>query len=111
MLAAIGSLLPWVKASAFGITVTASGWEKDGKVTIVLAVLALVFFVVGISARARWPFIVGLVISLIVSAVIIIDILDVASASMASVGIGMFLVAAGGIVGIVSGIGGLVRRS
>lgn len=111
VLVAVGSALPWAKASFGGFSATKGGLSGDGVITLIVGLLALVFFVVGLAVRARWPFAVGLVLSLIVTAVALIDTIDVAGDL--TVGIGLWLCLAAGILGVVAGIGGLAspRRS
>ncbi|MCJ7652434.1 MAG: hypothetical protein MUO75_01890 [Actinobacteria bacterium] len=119
LISAAGSVLPWIKLSfsisEFGSsqTISASGWDKDGKITIFLAVIALAFFLVGLIGKARWPFIVGLVVSLAVLGIMVVDIFDIVGTtglSFSNVGYGLLMGAGGGVVGLIAGIGGSVAR-
>ena len=102
---AIGSGLAWATASTGLFTVSAGGFSGDGKITIVAALLGLVFFVIGIVGRAKWPFSAALVMSLIVAGVGIYDAANLGSG--VSVGIGLWLVMAAGVVGFFAAIAGL----
>jgi hypothetical protein len=102
---AIGSALPWATISTGFYSASKGGLSGDGTITIVAAVIALAFFLVGIIGRARWPFIVGLVMSLIIAAVAIYDALDLGSGI--SVGIGLILCMVAGVLGVIAGIGGI----
>ena len=119
LLAAAGSVLPWITGSIsfseFGgsVTFNASGWDKDGKITIFLAVLALAFFVVGLVGKSRWPFIVALVFSLILTGIMIVDIFDILGTtgfSFSNVGYGLIMGAVAGAIGVVAGIGGTAAK-
>ena len=119
LLAAAGSVLPWltgsISFSEFGSSVSfnASGWDKDGKITIFLAVLALAFFVVGLVGKSRWPFIVALVFSLILTGIMIVDIFDILGTtglSFSNVGYGLIMGAVAGAIGVIAGIGGIAAK-
>ena len=119
LLAAAGSILPWIKVSAsiseFGssLTFSASGWHKDGKITIFLAVLALAFFVVGLVVKSRWTFIVALVFSVVLTGIMIVDIFDIVGTtglSFSNVGYGLITGAVAGVLGIIAGIGGIAAK-
>lgn len=101
MIVAIGSALPW--ATLYSVSV--GGLRGDGVITIIVAFLGLAFFAVGIIGKAKWPFIIGLVMSLIISAVAIYDAVNVAR--NATMGIGLILCGIGGVLGVVAGIGGI----
>lgn len=104
---AVGSALPWVSVSFMGYSQTKNGLSGDGAITIVTALLALAFFAVGLAIKARWPFIVALVLALITVAIGIYDVVDVSGTELASVGIGLWMVAVGGVIGVVAAIGGI----
>lgn len=105
VLVAIGSALPWAKVSSPLFSATKGGLSGDGVITLIVGFLALAFFAVGAAGKARWPFIVGLVLSIIISAVALIDTVDVAGDF--TVGIGLILCLAAGAVGVIAGIGGI----
>ena len=101
IIVAIGSALPW--ATAFGFSV--GGLRGDGVITIIVAFLGLAFFAVGLAGKAKWPFVIGLMMSLIISAVAIYDAVDVVK--NVTMGIGLILCIIGGVLGVVAGIGGI----
>lgn len=98
----VGSIMPWI--SLYGASL--SGWEKDGKITLFLALITLVFFVVGLITRARWPFIVGLLGSLVVGVVFVVDLVDVLRQISSAVGAGLYVGVVGAVIGLVAGVGG-----
>ncbi len=105
MIVAIGSALPWATASSEFYRVSVGGLRGDGVITIIVAFLGLAFFAVGIIGKAKWPFVIGLVMSLIISAVAIYDAVNVAR--NVTMGIGLILCGIGGVLGVVAGIGGI----
>ena len=60
---ALGSLLPWVKASAGGFTVTKNGIDGDGVLTLILAGLAALLFGV-IKPRSVAAIVVGAIMGI-----------------------------------------------
>jgi hypothetical protein len=111
---AIGSALPWATVSAMMFTVSKGGLSGDGVITIVLAILGLLFFAIAISGRAKWSFAIGLILSLLVLAVSIYDTVDIARVAGsvaetvdANVGIGLIICIIGGVIGAISAVGGL----
>lgn len=102
---AIGSALPWATVKALFNSERVNGLSGDGIITIIVGLLALAFFVVGIIGRAKWPFIVALVLSLIISAVAIYDTVDVSG--LATIGVGLILCIIGGCAGVVVAIVGI----
>lgn len=102
---AIGSALPWAKVSYSFYSASKGGLSGDGVITLIAGIIALAFFVVGMAVKARWPFIVGLILSIIIAGVALIDTVDVAGDL--TVGIGLILCLIAGVVGIVAGIGGV----
>jgi hypothetical protein len=119
LLASAGSVLPWITGSfSFGeiggsVSISASGWDKDGKITIFLAVVALAFFLIGLIGKSRWSFIVALVLSLIATGIMIVDVFDIVGTtglSFSNVGYGLILGTVAGAIGIVAGIGGIAAK-
>lgn len=113
IVAAAGSLLPWLTFSGGVYSISSGGWNHDGKITIFLAVLALAFFVVGLVGKSRWPFIVALVFSLILTGIMIIDIFDILGTtglSFSNVGYGLIMGAVAGAIGVIAGIGGIAAK-
>lgn len=108
--AAAGSVLPWITASGSYYTVSASGWGRDGSITVFTAAAAFMFFLVALIGRMRWAFIVGLVLGLVTLGIMVIDVFDVLGTSGASLGYGLLMGAIGAAVGVVGGIGGTATR-
>lgn len=106
LLGMLGSVLPWVTVSVFGYSRSAWGLHGDGIITLVTTLFALGFFVMGIINRAKWPFIVTVVLALITAAVGIYDAVNLSG--WASVGIGLILVIIAGLLGLAAGITGIV---
>lgn len=102
----IGSALPWATVSLYSYKQSAGGLSGDGVITIVCAFLALGFFVIGLINRAKWPFIVALILSLITAAVGMYDAARLAS--QVSVGIGLYMVIIAGLLGLAAGVVGIV---
>jgi len=114
MLAAIGSVLPWATVSAMVFSVSKGGLSGDGIITIILSVLGLGLFAIGITGKARWAFISGLILSAIILGVSIYDAVDItklASGAQAgasiTVGVGLVLCIIGGVIGVGAGVGGI----
>lgn len=106
-LAVLGSFLPWV--SVFGIST--SGMEGDGKITLITAIIAGIFFAIALAANKKWPFIVSLLLALVTAAVFIVDLMDISDAGgMAVVGAGMYIGLIGACAGLVFSIMGLALR-
>ena len=117
---ALGSVLPWATVSASIFSASKNGLSGDGVITIVLAFLGLGFFVVGIARDKRWPFVVGLALSVLISAASIFDAADITrvgvsakSGATVTIGVGLVLCIIGGVIGVVSGFGGegMISRS
>jgi len=89
--AVAGSLMPWVVVTGLGISL--SGWEKDGRITVFVAGVALVFFMVGLSTIARWPFAVAGLASAGCLVVFMIDTFEVSrmTSAYASIGVGLWI--------------------
>lgn len=106
MLAAACSFLPW--ANVFFDS--ASGWElgSDAKISFGLAIVAGAFFLVGLISKARWPFVISLIVTILTGAVFIIDIVDVMDTfSSSNVGFGLYVGIAVAALGLVAAIGGI----
>jgi hypothetical protein len=106
LLGVIGSVLPWATVSVMGFKASSGGLHGDGVITLVTTLFALGFFVIGIINRAKWPFIVTVVLTLITAAVGIYDAVNLSGE--ASVGIGLILVIIAGLLGLAAGITGIV---
>lgn len=114
VLTAIGSALPWATASAMVFTVNKGGLSGDGIITIILAILGLVFFGVGATGKHKLAFVLGLVSSTLIVSVAVYDAVNVTrlaseapSGASVTVGIGLVLCIIGGIVGLGAAIAGL----
>jgi hypothetical protein len=102
----IGSALPWATASLLGFSKSIGGLSGDGIITIVCTLFALGFFVIGIINRAKWPFIITVVLALATAAVGIYDAATLSS--LVSVGIGLIMVIISGLLGLTAGVIGIV---
>jgi hypothetical protein len=105
LLGAIGSALPWASMTLYGYSQTKNGLSGDGIITIITTLFALGFFLIGLIGRAKWPFIVSLVLCLITSVIAIYDAANLAS--QVSVGIGLWLVMISGVLGAVIAVFGI----
>jgi hypothetical protein len=117
--AVIGSLLPWAKASApFLGTVSTAGTDGDGVITIVLGALVVVCGLFAWNPRIHKAAVLWAALaSLVILGVSVYDISNVSDAVSvaetrsslihASVGIGLWLTAVGGAVGL---LGALVKN-
>ena len=114
----VGSLLPWVKATApFVGTIEVAGTDGDGKITLVLgAVMAL-----GLIRSAGWR-VVATLAAVVAAGIALYDISDASDAIdeaervgegmvAASVGIGLYVVLAGAVVGFVGAVRAAARSS
>lgn len=107
----IGSFLPWAKVLGF---ISVSGTDGDGKITLVLGALAIA----GIFVRKRSTQVGVAVLFLLTLAVGVYDLANITSKIQAAedeifeggvaVGIGLYLVIVGGLVGL---IGAILHRS
>jgi Protein of unknown function (DUF2510) len=112
----LGSLLPWAKVTApFIGTVTVSGTDGDGVLTLLGAVVAAGLAVLGFGARRSRGALIGtLVVGLLVAAVAVIDMVDVSDRIadaeggdlpvQASIGIGLWVT----LLGALAVVGGCV---
>lgn len=118
LIAAAGSVLPWLRISVsrdmpFNLYLPTSGWYKDGKITVFLAVVTLAFFLIGSLLKSRWPFVVSIFGSLVVTGIMIVDLIDIVSnelLSFSNVGYGLYVGLIGGMIGIVCAVGGVAAR-
>jgi hypothetical protein len=114
-----GSFLPWARAEAGPFTATKNGIDGDGVLTLVLAiVIALLFFLARNAKVTAW-LIVGL--GALATIVAVIDVADVSNraddlerqavglGATVSVGSGLWMALAGGVIATVGGIVALVR--
>ncbi len=108
----VGSFVPWVTVdTAFG-TLNKNGIDGDGKLTAATGILALLLIAVGASTRERILLAVGAVISAAGGAIGIYDGVDIGRAASditsnyatATVGIGIYVTIAGGLMGFIAGM-------
>ncbi len=120
--AIIGAVLPWVRADAAFFTLRRAGTEADGRITLVLGVLLGTAAIVAVATRAfrAWVGAGGILLSAFVIAIAVADIVDVndkarpieaAGIARISVGGGLWLTLAAGLVGLAGGIALLIRPS
>ena len=106
ILGAIGSCLAWASASTALFTVSVGGLKGDGKITLAVSIIGLVLFIMTIALRSKPAFASALVMSLIVAG---IGIYDAASLGEGvSVGVGLWLCIAAGVMGACAAIAGIV---
>lgn len=109
-----GAFLPWITFNGLGTSfsisglgqfsgdtslVGNSGGAKDGVITLSLAVVAILFALVGLFTARRWPAWLAFVAGLLASAISVIDLLDIQSrgkelssdVATLSVGLGLYL--------------------
>ena len=109
-LIAIGSILPWITATAVFVgSISVGGMEGDGKITVALGVLLLILGFVAIGGGKMHP---GPLILLGIGAIAVVvanysniqDVVDETRKSgvgVASIGYGFWMVAIGGVVAVV----------
>lgn len=104
-LAAAGSFLPWLERS--GLTI--SGTDRDGWLTFVFALAGVTAFAGSLLLKSRWLYPPALVFSIIVTAVAVFDAYDILRTpglSASSIGIGLWLVGAAGLLAVVASSAG-----
>lgn len=107
-LAALGSLLPWATLTTGFGSVSVNGTDGDGIMTLLMGLAGSALMFLAYSGKSRTVFsAISIVLALIIAFVGIVDAVDVSSAVSdgddfgirASVGIGLYLVIIGGLVG------------
>jgi hypothetical protein len=116
----IGSFLPWVRASLFGVTVSRSGIDDggDGWITFVAGLITIAVFAVVLrdGSRAHRGALVAAVLASAVALLVgVVDWADVQdrvedSDGIARVGGGLYLVVAAGVAATVASVVCLARR-
>jgi len=114
---AVGSFLPWVKASAGIFSVTTNGTDGDGVLTLILAVLVVALFLL-VKPR-RVAAIVTTVLAVVAAGIALYDTVNVsnkahdlassASGVSASIGVGLILAAIASVVLLAGGIMSIVE--
>jgi hypothetical protein len=115
--AVIGALLPWARIDvSFGtedVSANVNGTEGDGVITLVLGILLGAVAVLALATRgvARWAAVVGTVAAVVMTAIAIIDIVDVNRTAGdisplvdVSVGAGLWVTLIAGLAGIIGGV-------
>ncbi len=119
VLAALGSFLPWAEASGFGQTETASGFDGDGVITIVMAVIVGVLaFPLATGTMTRGRTYAALAVSVLIAVICVIDIVDVSrvaddfgGAIEVSVSYGLWMTLVGGLVATGGSIAAIVQAT
>lgn len=96
----IATFLPWLSASAFGISVSAKGSDGDGWISFVCFAVVLSIAIVEMFKKAKWTKIVITVAAAIATIVVAIDMINGLNNGL-TVNIGIYL-------GLVAGIAGIV---
>lgn len=112
LLLLLGSFLPWVTVRSIFGSFSVNGLDGDGMITAGAGALALILLILGTTTRTKVLFVLGAIASGIGAAVAVYDIINVSNeisgsgldgAVRAEVGIGLYLCAIGGVVGLVCG--------
>jgi hypothetical protein len=109
-LAIIGSFTTWAKVGESGFVFRVRGLSGDGKITIALAIIALMLFAVALANGSRGLFIAGLVVMLLATAVFVYHFIRIGKDGFGFVGIGLYLGVIGGAVAVVGSILGISAR-
>lgn len=110
LIAVLASILPWVSYPGGNV----GGIQRDGKIMLALGLLGVLFGLLGLVLDSRWPFAPLALLGVSVTALAIIDIIDVSTTAglgLSNVGIGLFVGMAVGVAAVVSGTGGVSLRS
>jgi len=109
----LGSIFPWITASAVFVgSISVNGMEGDGKITIVLGVILLVFGFVGVGGGKIHPVILILP-GVAAIGVVIINYQNIQDAvreiqssgvGVSSIGYGFWMIAIGGVVAVVGAV-------
>jgi len=110
----VGAFLPWIKITApFIGSMTASGIEGDGLITLILSLLAFLMIYIGLTKSEKIAAIVLLVFGMICIVIGVYDATNIFQAiytleyALSSVGSGVYLTIIGGVGLIISGIGNI----
>ena len=113
----LGSILPWGTLELAGVgSMTLDGLDRDGSLTLVLGLAAIGVLIVSIAIGAVWPVVVGGGLFLITSIVSVINISDIRTlggfdlTNSVEVGIGLWLVLAASVTGMILCGVGFVKR-
>jgi hypothetical protein len=107
VVAVIAAALPWVEADAGFVSASKNGLDGDGQFTAVLGLVVAVFAWLARAGRSRRDWFI-VIASALITAIAIYDIADVNSVQddlgIIQVGIGLWLTAVAGALGVVTGI-------
>jgi len=108
----LGSFLPWATLDAFGAHETVNGMDGDGVITLLVGIAMAALFAIG----KRGTLIAAAVVSLVAAGIGAFELVDVQSVIdefgflvSGGPGVGLFLIVAGGIAGLVLGVLGQRR--
>jgi hypothetical protein len=117
VLAAVGTALPWISATAGFLSVSYSGLELGGGDAVVIAALGGGTALVGllsVASRSAWWWLIALMGGLAIAGIGLVDYQDMQSrvssvradeTGHAQVGLGMYAVLGGGVVSVVGALG------
>jgi|GEM_PF-6546332 len=112
VIAAVGTVAPWV---SLGFLDRKGVDTPDGFIVLVLAVVGAITGVVIGRTPARWPRVVGFLVSAAIVVIAVVDLVDisraVATAPGATAGIGLPLCIAGGVLGAIGAIAARAPRA
>jgi|GEM_PF-2137858 len=108
----LGSFLPWATLDAFGAHETVNGMDGDGVITLLVGIAMAALFAIG----KRGTLTAAAVVSLVAAGIGAFELVDVQSVIdefgflvSGGPGVGLFLIVAGGIAGLVLGVLGQRR--
>lgn len=109
VIAIFGSFMPWVRVGGLGIRV--GGLHGDGKITIIMAIIALTLFSLSLIRAPRGMYIASLVFTCVAAAVFIYHFINVArDLSFGTVGVGLYMGIIGCAIAVVGAILGIAAR-
>lgn len=99
-----GSFLPWISWPGY----SRSGWSGDGKITFLVGIISVLFFVLSVILKTRWPYLICFLVSLFTAAVFVINIVNVIDKSgFSTLSSGLYIGAAGALFSVLFSILGL----
>lgn len=100
LLGMIATFLPWLSASAFGISISAKGSDGDGWISFVCFAVVLAIAIVEMFKQAKWTKIVITIAAVIATLVMVVDMVNGLNSGL-SIGAGIIL-------GLIAGVAGIV---
>jgi len=109
----VGSFLPWAKASVLSVSVTANGMDGDGELTLILGIALAVFGAISLTRTLRPLAILAIIAGVLIAAIGLYDASTVkddiptdaiAGGLEVTVELGLWLVIAAGVIGIIGGV-------